>query len=109
MKEPTKEELLRHYAEKEPHRFIQYDGFYDVSPEEVLPSDEFGLAVILGETYELMSGAYGVRVLVEPDTPRETVLALLSRISAVIKKEGVRVPKPSPRLVRDVPSSPAPF
>ncbi|CAN5459994.1 hypothetical protein BH20ACI3_BH20ACI3_41880 [soil metagenome] len=64
MKKPTRDELLARYARREPVAFVQIDGFSGVPLEDVMTPDQEGDAVMLGETFELMSGVYAVRVLV---------------------------------------------
>ena len=81
MKKPTRDELLAQYARREPVAFVQIDGFAGVPPQDdVMRPDEDGDAVMLGETFELMSGAYAVRVLVTRGTDATTARRLLRKI-----------------------------
>ncbi len=78
----TKAELLAHYAEKAPHRFFQYDGFGPKSFDDVVRDCGEGFALFSGDTYELMSGGPGVRVLIVPGTNPELVDKVLKRVAA---------------------------
>ncbi len=79
MVRPTKQELLNHYNTRVPNRFQQIDGYDDIEENEVVQPDEDGHAIFTCDTYELMAGST-VRVLVNPDAPKETVIALLDKI-----------------------------
>lgn len=85
----TKQELLDHYSDKEPHLFWQWDGFNEQWGDNVTGHDEDGHQVFGSETYELMSGFPAVRVLVEPGTSKEDALALLSKITGRVKESGI--------------------
>lgn len=86
MKKPTRDELLAHYARREPVAFMQFDGFSGVPLEDVTTPDQEGDAVMAGETFELMSGAYAVRVLISRGTDAPTAERLLTKILAVHKE-----------------------
>jgi hypothetical protein len=79
MVRPSKQELLDRYKSRQPNHFQQIDGYDDIEENEVVQPDEDGHAIFSCETYELMAGST-VRVLVRPDTPKETVIALLDKI-----------------------------
>ncbi len=94
----TKEKLLQHYKRKEPNLFIQYDGYYMPNGENDLiipgslmnPNDE-GFNLFSSMTYELIDGA-NVRLLIKPETPKETVLRLLERLTSWIKEDNFNKP-----------------
>jgi len=79
MVRPTKQELLDRYKSRQPNLFQQIDGYDDIEDNEAVQSDEDGHVIFCCDTYELMAGST-VRVLVRPDTPKETVIALLDKI-----------------------------
>jgi len=88
-REQLKQDLLEHYATKEPHAFYQYDGFANErdsgSPVE---ADTDGDALCGGTTHELMNGAT-VRVLVAPGTSEKDALRLLKKIRRWIRRDGL--------------------
>lgn len=55
---------LEHYANRKLTDFFQFDCFCGNSPDSHPKPDENGMCVFSGETQELMSGAYDVRVLI---------------------------------------------
>lgn len=82
----TKGELLEHYAGKDPTAFYQFDGFAGVHGDDVLRPDDDGDSIMGGGTYELMTGAYAVRVLVTRGTPEAVAVRLLKKIRKSIKR-----------------------
>lgn len=86
-----KQELLAHYATRDPQGFYQLDGFHDDNPSrtDVITHDADGDAVIAGVTYELMTGVYAVRVLVTAGTSEADALRLLKKARRAIKKGGL--------------------
>ena len=62
---PSKQTLLDHYARREPKRFYRLDAFGAAT------SDMFA-----NTTWELVNGSQ-VRVLIDPETPRELAADLL--------------------------------
>ena len=86
-----KQKLLDHYAERDPHSFVQYDAFIDVEGDPkysmMYPDDE-GDCVLSGVTQELMTGAYAVRVLITPGTSPEKARDLLHKIAGYVAKDG---------------------
>ena len=78
MQRKSKEQLLDHYKQREPKRFIQYDGFSGWYMDEY--ADAEGDAKFSGETTELMQGST-VRLLIDPDAEKEVVLRLLRKLS----------------------------
>jgi hypothetical protein len=97
MNRPTKDQLLQHYAKRQPKRFTQIDGFTEVQPFDVLAGDKNELAITSGETFELMSGAYAVRVLIPEGTEKVEVLALLDKIKKAIAGDSLPLSS-APRL-----------
>jgi hypothetical protein len=85
-----KEVLLNDYKNKQPHPFIQFDVFSDPRcfDDEVSP-DEDGYCTFAGHTHELMSGAYGVRILIDPETPKNKVIGSLRKVVEWIKKSKI--------------------
>ena len=88
-KKPTQDQLLQHYARSQPKRFAQIDGFANVPPWSAMGDDSNAGAIFGGETYELMSGAYAVRVLITEGTKAKVALALLDKIKEWIKRDGL--------------------
>jgi len=98
MNAPTRDQLLEKYATREPKAFSQFDGF-DWTPDDDDDSifggikdsfaDDDGHGIFGTTTHELMHGA-DVRVLVNPAASKETVLALLSKITSWIEGDGLR-------------------
>jgi len=91
---PTKEELLRKYAEKPVRRFLQLDGFSvwtGVVGEPPEPTELFpdGYDVFAGETYELRASGpeLAVRVHIAEGADREQVLALLDNIRGWLEED----------------------
>ena len=77
----TKEELLKSYATKNPQPFIQFDCFVGVTEgDDMVNPDIDGDSLFSATTYELMTGNYGVRVLVRPDINKKTLVRALSKI-----------------------------
>jgi len=97
MKRPTKDQLLQRYARRQPRQFTQLDGFTKVAPFDVMGGDDDGHALMGGETYELMSGAYAVRLLVTEGAEKHDVLALLEKMRRWIARDGISL-APPPRL-----------
>ncbi len=85
-----KQELLDHYATRDPQAFYQFDGFHTEgsSRDDVVQEDSDGDGVTAGVTYELMTGVYAVRVLVTAGTPEADALRLLKKIRRTIKQNG---------------------
>lgn len=77
---PTKDECLKHYADREPTYFVQFDGWDKPHGAVGYPGDGDGQEINGGRTYELMTGAYAVRVLLRPGYPKARVLMLLDKI-----------------------------
>lgn len=85
-----KQALLDHYAMREPKRFVQFDG-HNVGVDHgdsVMVPDEDGHVVMGTVTNELMH-ACAVRVLLEPETTKETALILLRKISDWVERGGI--------------------
>ncbi len=92
--EKTKTDLLKKYEQKKPNLFIQYDVFdcsNNLGAQQYLEEIEGKRLDIdkhlleTGLTYELMRGS-DVRVLINPETSKETVLMLLDKIKDRIKE-----------------------
>ena len=86
----TKEELLEHYKQREPHRFIQYDGFIAWFEDDHADSD--GDTVWCRETVELMQGST-VRLLIDPDAAKDVVIRVLRKLCGWIERDGVFNPE----------------
>ncbi len=85
--EKSKEKLLEHYKHKEPTLFVQYDGFdLQDGGDDVMRPDDEGHWLSTRLTYELMSGGPNVRMLITPETSKDTILALLNKIKRWIRK-----------------------
>ena len=74
----TKQEILEHYAEREPKSFVQFDGWYGDKwkGDPIVATDDDGRSMVRGCTTELMYGA-DVRLLVAPDSDPKEIVALL--------------------------------
>ncbi len=86
--ETQKQELLAHYAAREPKEFYQFDGFN--YPTGMMGyrgdhEDADGDELYCGRTYELMHGAT-VRILITPNTSKEDAVRLLKKLTAWIEK-----------------------
>jgi hypothetical protein len=81
-KEKTKEELLKHYEQRKPKPFTQFDAF---DPPEDAPSDA-RLRIVRTDTWELMHGA-DVRTLINPGTDREKVLEILDALVTGMRRD----------------------
>jgi len=98
MKErPTQDQLLQHYARRQPKRFTQIDGFTAVKDDYVMKGDPEGHALTGGETFELMTGVYAVRLLITEGADKHEVLILLDKIRRWIARDGVSLAT-TPRL-----------
>jgi hypothetical protein len=76
----TKAELLEHYARKEPKHFYQFDGWEK-------SEDPFtGGGLTMGETWELMSGVPGIRVLLPDHTTQTEAVTMLRQILDYIEQ-----------------------
>lgn len=85
-KELRKKEKLQHYETRDLTKFYQYDGWTDFEMEDLLPSDGDGDCICGGDTEELMSGAYKVRVLITNKGKKEDVVRCLKKILRDIEK-----------------------
>lgn len=83
--EKTKEELLKHYSERDPVKFIQYDVFTEGFDDMVIP-DEDGDSIWSSQTQELMTGLYTIRVLIRPDIAKEVAIRGLEKTIERIKR-----------------------
>jgi hypothetical protein len=75
--------LLKNYAEKDLHRFTQFDGWRDRSPyDSVMRPDEDGDVLCRGSTMELRNSPeeLAVRVFVHEGTSHGDALRLLKKI-----------------------------
>ena len=85
-----KRELLAKYREREPKRFLQFDGFV-VSPDtvdDIMRPDVDGHCIFSTETVELMHGS-NVRMLITLDTTQDDAIQLLGKIQDWITKDGL--------------------
>ena len=88
-----KRKRLDQYAEQQPTRFIEYDGF-DVGVDcldYVRRPDPGGHWLSSRETIELITDV-PVRVLIDPRTQRATAIALLRKIIEAVEAEYVGYP-----------------
>ncbi len=87
MEKPTKSQLLKYYEGMEPQLFIQYDGsdMYEQCEHPIFLDDD-GHELSITFTYELMARA-DVRVQIDPNSPRDNTLMLLSKIMEHFKKD----------------------
>ncbi len=85
MEAPSKAELLAKYAQDEPKLFEQWDGWH-AQHGDALDYDDDGYVVCSCDTFELMQGS-DVRILIDPDMPREEVLHLLHMMLGYYKRE----------------------
>lgn len=73
-KSKIKDRCLKHYLEKEPMLFIQADAFIDAPEDDLLTPDADGNAVTGSGTWELMTGAPEVRLLMRADINKTEAL-----------------------------------
>lgn len=85
--ELLKHKLLKHYAEKEPCKFLQFDGFAfgQGARDDDLHPDGDGDAMTSHVDYDLMSGGYAVRVMVTAGTKKETAIRIIEKLLSWIK------------------------
>jgi hypothetical protein len=74
----SKANLLAKYAQKPVSKFHQFDG-HERTDDIVTDCGGFGCTA--SETYELMSGAISVRVLIVPGTPADFVQKVLAKVA----------------------------
>ncbi len=83
---PNKDELLKHYARREPKEFWQFDGWLNAAGDEFLfPNPETGLGLTVQITWELMSGIPEIRVLMPKTTTDQQAVALLREVIASLE------------------------
>jgi len=71
-----------------PVKFIQFDDFTDPSTHDgVVRPDKDGHSIWSGQTEDMMTGIYTIRVLVKPNASAETIIKGLKKIAAWIKKD----------------------
>jgi len=80
-------EKIRHYLNRDPVEFYQFDGFADAKADGLIEPDRDGDWLCWGQTVELMHGAT-VRMLVVPGTPNADVLRLIDKIKEIVAREG---------------------
>lgn len=91
-KKPTQEDLLKHYANRDPRRFIQFDCFCNVEPgDPIIVPDNDGDSEFILETYELMSGEPTVRILILPGTTKKDAIRVLRKTAARIVSEEIEL------------------
>lgn len=81
-----KGQKLLHYFKREPKQFIQYDGFVNTKPDDLMSPDDDGDCFFIGETVELMTGYTAVRLLIVPGTAAKDVIRVLGKIIDSIQK-----------------------
>jgi hypothetical protein len=88
--QPTKQQLLDHYAEHDPQAFIQLDGFD--RPGDSYSDPDTGLGLFRGYTWELIDGA-DVRILIRPRVGRQRVLEMLYALTGWVERQpGLVIP-----------------
>ena len=87
----NKETLLEKYSRKDPKRFVQLDGFVLKGWDDVMKPDKQRHVVMAGETFELMVGTE-VRVLVNPQSGKKDVVALLKKITSLLESQETTSP-----------------
>ena len=80
----TKEELLEHYAKKEPNLFLQIDG-YSKGERSDEQKDKDGNAISIRDTYELMDSCPDVRVLISHKAEKKEIIFLQNKITNLLK------------------------
>ena len=84
-----KEVLLAHYKQREPHPFIQFDVVSDPRYfDDMVTPDSDGYSSSTVYTYELMYGS-GVRILIDPETPKDKVIGSIKKVVGWIKKSKI--------------------
>ena len=86
-RDELKAKLLEKYAGKEPSTFLQYDGFADVEPDDVMRPDSDGDDMSLTTQQELMSGIPAVRILITAGTSQKTARRLLKKLRRWLKDD----------------------
>lgn len=88
--QPSKQDLLDHYATKEPQRFLQRDGFCDHWVDTTLRPDRDGDSSAVGMTAELMSTpgrTLPLRILIHEDADQEDVRRLMRKALAALDRD----------------------
>lgn len=88
-----KQDLLDHYATREPKEFYQFDGFNYITGVMGYRDDyedDDGDELYCGGTYELMHGAT-VRILITAGTSKEDAVRLLKKLTAWVAKDGLEI------------------
>lgn len=78
--EQLKKEKLEHYAERDLVRFCQLDGWADVQEDSLMRRDKDGDTCFAGQTEELMTGYYNVRILITRGTTVADALRLIGKL-----------------------------
>lgn len=92
----SKEELLAHYATREPVSFVQVDGFSHGQiggPIGIHNDDPDHDDIWWGLTQELMSGFWDVRILIPTHANSADVIRLLEKMMDSIKRGGLLTEK----------------
>lgn len=82
-----KREKLAHYARRDLVEFRQLDGFANVQEDSVMHRDADGDDCWTSRTEELMTGAYGVRILITKGTTMKDALRLIDKLVGWLKRE----------------------
>lgn len=86
-----RDELLKHYSERDPKHFIQIDaycaGHFEPEPDYIMAPDAAGDCLTSQETFELMHGAGGARVLIDPLIPPGDIARLLRKVASWIDEK----------------------
>lgn len=87
MQKPSKDDLLKHYSEREPTRFVQFDVFVRAEGDDLIHPDKDGDWLSCGVTHELMTPIERVRVLVTNGVTQEEAVRALKKVTEWIEKD----------------------
>lgn len=86
-KNSLKGQKLLHYFGRDAVRFIQYDGFVNTLPDDLMSPDQDGDCLFSSETIELMTGLVQVRLLIVPGTLAKDVIRVLGKMTTWIQDD----------------------
>ena len=102
--------LLAEAAKKPVRLFVQFDGFGpECRGDYVIDPDGDGLGLMTGTTYELRNLDNPLRLLINPDADRDTLLGLLKGATEWIKRHWKRMAQEAKRKDAVCPEYGRPF
>lgn len=81
-----RQKKLKHYAERDPRRLLQIDGFPGCS-DDIMAPDAEGDSVLGSRTVELMDSPFSTRILIDPATDPRVAARLLRKAAEWLDRE----------------------